>query len=50
MKIIKEWLIIMIWKKKSKKIFYLIPLFQMAYLEYQTFIQEIKILIENGRL
>ena len=49
MKIIKEWLIIMIWKK-SRKIFYLIPLFQMAYLEYQTFIQEIKILIENGRL
>ena len=42
-------LIIMIWQK-SKKIFYLIPLLQMAYLEYQTFIQEIKILIENGRL
>ena len=39
-----------IWKKKSKIIFYLIPLLQMAYLEYQTFIQEIKILIENGRL
>ena len=49
MKIIKEWLIIMIWKK-SKKLFYLIPLLQMAYLEYQTFIQELKILIENGRL
>ena len=49
MKIIKEWLIIMIWKK-SKKIFYLIPLLQMAYLEYQTLIQELKILIENGRL
>ena len=49
MKITEEWLIIMIWKK-SKKIFYLIPLLQMAYLEYQVFIQEIKILIENGRL